>query len=702
MKISDLLTSISQRDVVLPEFQREYVWSTDQSKQLISSLLKEYPVGGLLFWKTDKPPELKNIDVLPAKLGTVTVMLDGQQRLTTLYLLLRGDIPPYYREVDITHDPRSLYFNIDTNEFQYYQPSRMKDNPLWLRVTKAFDGTDINVFEIASQSNSNDPKQAFKLAQAYTDNITALRNIEKMDLPIQTVPSHASMEDAITIFDLVNSQGTKLTDAELALTHVTGKWAQARRVMKKKIEELQSAHFYFDLTFMTRALVGVVCKRALFEQIHSRKKDELIKGWEQLNTILDYLTNILPHQAYIHSTEDMATTNALIPMIVYLALNKEKFPNEMATKSAIHWFYAAQMWARYTSQTDQRLEQDVSIILREQDSPWNSLCNQIIDQRGRLEVKADDMEGRGIQHPIYKMAFILAKAQSAVDWDSGQSLAVNPGKPYALQNAYIFPLRLLYKNGFDSDNHLHRKIVGQIANRVVLKTEHPYGDLAPAEYLPKVDSAFPGTLNRYFIPIEPDLWKMDRFQDFLAARRETIARKINEFMKALVSEQVIVHKRPLKELIDLGESATLEFKSTLQWDIVQNKQNVGLRHETLKTIAAFLNSSGGTLVIGVEDNGNIFGLDQDLKFVKNKNEDGFQQLLADLVADTIGAGFIPYLKIRFEKIDDESVCVVDVDDSAGPAYLKGQQGQEFYVRLASTSRKLDAEEAVKYIQNNWA
>jgi uncharacterized protein with ParB-like and HNH nuclease domain len=100
MKISELLDSIKQRDLVLPEFQREYVWSKDQAKQLLVSLYKEYPVGGLLFWKTDRPPELKNIDVLPERLGTVTVILDGQQRLTTLYMLMRGSIPPYYKDIE--------------------------------------------------------------------------------------------------------------------------------------------------------------------------------------------------------------------------------------------------------------------------------------------------------------------------------------------------------------------------------------------------------------------------------------------------------------------------------------------------------------------------------------------------------------------------------------------------------------------------
>ena len=71
MKISELLDGIHKKDLVLPEFQREYVWTKDQAKKLMASLTREYPVGGLLFWKTDKPPELKNIETLPDKLGMI-------------------------------------------------------------------------------------------------------------------------------------------------------------------------------------------------------------------------------------------------------------------------------------------------------------------------------------------------------------------------------------------------------------------------------------------------------------------------------------------------------------------------------------------------------------------------------------------------------------------------------------------------------
>ena len=175
MKINELIDGIRKSDIVLPEFQREYVWSRDQAKKLVDSLYKEYPVGALLFWKTDTPPALKNIDNLPEKLGLHQVMLDGQQRLTTLYMLIQGSIPPYYLEKDIEHDPRGLYFNIDTAEFMYYQATTMKNQPLWISVVDAFDDSnEIPIFQIAKGLFEEDAV-AFKKADRFMSNLTKLK-----------------------------------------------------------------------------------------------------------------------------------------------------------------------------------------------------------------------------------------------------------------------------------------------------------------------------------------------------------------------------------------------------------------------------------------------------------------------------------------------------------------------------------------------
>jgi hypothetical protein len=702
MKISELLDSVAKNDLVLPEFQREYVWTKEQAKQLMVSLAKDYPVGSLLFWKTDKPPELKNLPKKPDKLGMIQVILDGQQRITTLFLLIRGEIPPYYKDVDIETDPRELYYNLEDGDFQYYQANRMKNSPHWIKVLDCFKDTDINVFLIAKTVLGNDDTgKAFDLAQRYNTNLNKLRNTHNTELTIQTVPSQATLEDAIDIFDRVNSQGTKLTDAELALTHVTGKWSQARRVLKEKIRVLDKHYYYYDLTFLTRALNGVVTRRALFEAIHKVEKEKLEEGWGNLSKILDYLTAILPAKANIHSTSDLNTTNALIPLVVYLSLHENKFPNENSLLHAIHWLYAAHIWSRYTSQTDQRLEFDVSLVAKEE-NPWDALCGQIIDQRGRIEVKSSDLEGRWIQHPLYRMAYILAKSKGAVDWFNGVPLGVVTGKYYAIHYHHIFPTSRLYASGYDPDNLLDRSIVNEIANRAFLtaETNQELSNRLPADYLPKVEEKYPGALTRQFIPMDPSLWEINNYKKFLEARRSLIALKINEYMDSLISEPVIVHEKPISELIKLGESATLEFKSTLQWDLVQSSQNKLLRKQVLKTIAAFLNSSGGTLVIGVEDDGNIIGLAHDLELLANST-DKFGQMFTNMITDHVGAEFSSLIKIRFESIQDAQVCVVDVTQSSLPAYLKIEKGEEFYTRFGPTSRLLGLEETVNYINMRW-
>ena len=114
------------------------------------------------------------------------------------------------------------------------------------------------------------------------------------------------------------------------------------------------------LAFMVRCLTGVVKGRALFETIHDTPADELQQGWTLLTRILDYLVTLLPGHANIHSTEDLPTPNVLVPAVVYLARHDVKFDSDRAMRHFIHWMYAASTWARYTSQTDQRLDHDIT------------------------------------------------------------------------------------------------------------------------------------------------------------------------------------------------------------------------------------------------------------------------------------------------------------------------------------------------------
>jgi hypothetical protein len=110
----------------------------DDAKQLLDSLLKEYPTGTMLTWETNNPPELKGRRQYDERQGAVRVLLDGQQRITTLYMLIRGEIPPYYTPPEIAHETRGLYVNAETLELEYYTPAKMDKDPCWQNITDIF------------------------------------------------------------------------------------------------------------------------------------------------------------------------------------------------------------------------------------------------------------------------------------------------------------------------------------------------------------------------------------------------------------------------------------------------------------------------------------------------------------------------------------------------------------------------------------
>lgn len=145
MKIHQILDKIDENQLFIPAFQREFVWKRDNVKNLVDSLIKDYPIGTMLTWETNNPPELKGDWKYDHRQGSVKILLDGQQRITSLYLLVRGKIPPYYRKQDIAKDPRGLYVNIQTLELQYYKKISMENNPFWINITYENMGSGLNI-----------------------------------------------------------------------------------------------------------------------------------------------------------------------------------------------------------------------------------------------------------------------------------------------------------------------------------------------------------------------------------------------------------------------------------------------------------------------------------------------------------------------------------------------------------------------------
>ena len=154
-------------------------------------------------------------------------------------------------------------------------------------------------------------------------------------------------------------------------------------------------------------------------------------------------------------------------------------------------------------------------------------------------------------------------------------------------------------------------------------------------------------------------------------------------------------------LISHGESAHAEFKSSFKWDIKESKPNKALEEVILKTLAGFMNGEGGSLIIGVSDDGEILGLKSDYNILKKKDRDGFEQSVMAAVATKLGTDACQYLQLVFHDVEGKDVCRVITSKSHRPIYIDDGKNLKFYLRTGVSTRELNVQEAVEYISTHW-
>ena len=155
------------------------------------------------------------------------------------------------------------------------------------------------------------------------------------------------------------------------------------------------------------------------------------------------------------------------------------------------------------------------------------------------------------------------------------------------------------------------------------------------------------------------------------------------------------------DLIKSGETGTLEFKSSLIWDYEKKQKNKLMAMIVAKVVSSFMNSNGGILLIGVDNNKNIVGLDKDLAQLESGSLDEFELHFTNVVNNYLGKISRPYVSIKFEIVDDKKLAVIRVRKSPRPVYVKYKDRTEFYIRAGNSSQPLDIKEATQYIKDHW-
>lgn len=161
-------------------------------------------------------------------------------------------------------------------------------------------------------------------------------------------------------------------------------------------------------------------------------------------------------------------------------------------------------------------------------------------------------------------------------------------------------------------------------------------------------------------------------------------------------------EKDLPLIIRQGEGPLLEFKSSLRWDMVESRINRALEVVVLKTLAGFLNShQGGTLLIGVGDDGEVLGLEKDYQTLKRPDQDGFEQTIMTAISTNLGADLCHFVHVLFHVIDDKEVCRLIISPCTRPVFLNQGGTPKFFVRTGGGTRDLNIQEALGYISGRW-
>ncbi len=528
MKISTLLDHIDSGHMALPEFQRGYVWNRDQVRGLFDSLYRRHPVGGLLVWATEsQTAEYRGDGTLAT--GVVKLLLDGQQRLTSLYGVVRGKAPKFFD--GNAQAFTGLYFHLDSESFNFYQPLKMQGDPLWIDVTELMRRGNAGLGEFVARLSQN-PELVSKVGE-YIGRLSRLLSITDIELHIEEVTgADKTIDIVVDIFNRVNSGGTKLSKGDLALAKICAEWPEARDEMKSRLKEWENANFHFNLDWLLRSVNTVLTGEAKFMYLHDKNASEIKEALTRATKHIHTSLNLISGRLGLDHDQVFFGRFAVPVMVRYL--DKRNSPlSEIERDKLLFWFVQAGMWGRFSGSTESFIDQDLA-ALEGEDGGLDKLLDQLRLWHGSLRIEPGHFTGWSLGARFYPVLYLLTRMGQARDLGTGLPLKANLlGKMSRLEVHHIFPKAQLYKIGH------FRSEVNALGNFCFLTkdTNLIISDQLPEKYFYEVEKNHPGALASQWIPTDPNLWKLENYHDFLEARKELLALEANKrFMELLHGE----------------------------------------------------------------------------------------------------------------------------------------------------------------------
>ena len=558
ISIEDLVGKINREEIVLPEMQRRYVWTSTKVRDLLDSLYRNYPSGTILVWETGGEGISRNLDIQQDKspLSTRLLLLDGQQRLTSLAALLTGK--PV--KVKNSKKPIDIMFNLDhpedTSELEIVEDDEAEDdfsedgdfgddeveeeiqdylkrmtfvvysraleeNKSWVRVTDIFNQSDTQILKkIGINSDSSQWDK-------YSDRLQKVRAIKKYAYVMHILGKEYDYNEVTEIFVRVNSSGIKLRSSDLALAQITAKWHGSLDIFEKFTNEAREYGFDLDVGHIIRCLVIFATNQSRFKTVSSIPLDKIKDAWKRTKVGINYALSFLKNNTLIEDVSQLSSPFIILPLAVLSSIRDEKI-SKSEQEDLVRWVYASHSFGHYSrGSSESILDADLSVLLKKQGNV-NDLLEILERQFGRMIFDVGDLKGKGKRSPLFSMAYLAVKKNSGKDWFTGLVINKNSkGRSHKIEFHHIIPKKLLQDNGYEKSE------INEIANMAFIggRTNRRISASNPAEYLEKiVAERGEEALTSQFVPLDRNLWKIENYKQFLEARRELLVNRINEFL----------------------------------------------------------------------------------------------------------------------------------------------------------------------------
>ena len=563
--IGTLVDMYKRGEMRLPEIQRHYVWRATRVRDLLDSLYRGYPSGSILMWETDEPVPTRDFAIAQDSNAFAgrKLLLDGQQRLTSLTAVLNGEpvsVRGRMRPIDILFNlehpegPPTDGTDVESDEDSAVTPDdeladegdeaedgeqgiheklsrrtfvvasrSLLSQPQWISVSEVFrTANDAELLEKAGIESFKDPR-----FQKYSDRLKKLRAIKQYPYVVHVLERTMSYEEVTEIFVRVNSLGAKLRSSDLALAQMTSRWPNLLKQLEAFQEECEQSWFTIDLGQLVRAIVVFATQQCLFRSVATTPVEKLKKGWEEAKEGLRFAINFLRTNTGIED-ESLLSSPMFIHALAAVSRIKDNKLTAVEQRALLHWLLVANARGRYSrGSTESLLNEDLAILFRTGDVA--ALIEPVKRQFGRLHVEPGDLAGRGVNSPLFSLAYLALKAGGAKDWYSGLGLSLtHQGKLHFIQWHHIIPKSLLKAQGYETGE------INEIANMAFItgQTNRRISNKDATGYLADV-VAKQGveTLSSQCVPTDPAMWDVARYRDFLALRREQLAARMNAFIQ---------------------------------------------------------------------------------------------------------------------------------------------------------------------------